>query len=49
MAIHPITDRVWVKPTEKKTKLNSGLYYLKPICRELKEWARSQGRELSTL
>ena len=26
MAIHPITDRVWVKPTEKKTKLNSGLY-----------------------
>ena len=26
MTIHPITDRVWVKPTEKKTKLDSGLY-----------------------
>ena len=26
MKIHPITDRVWVKPTEKKAKLSSGLY-----------------------
>jgi len=24
--ISPITNRVWVKPTEKKTKLTSGLY-----------------------
>ena len=24
--INPITNRVWVKPTEKKTKLSSGLY-----------------------
>ena len=26
MTIRPITNRVWVKPTEKKTKLHSGLY-----------------------
>ena len=24
--ISPITNRVWVKPTEKKAKLSSGLY-----------------------
>ena len=42
--IKPITDRVWVKPTEKKTQLPSGIHLPQAFANSIKGSGRSTAK-----